>query len=92
MACWNYYQPQDICRAADPEHKKTECRFPDMVMPLCYGVYKRAGGSNWLQKYFQRVFRTDLEYMLWLGKTTSLEGNECIRANYVVVLALAELG
>jgi hypothetical protein len=92
MACWNYYQPQDICRAADLEHEETEYRFPDMVMPLCYGVYKRAGGSNWLQKYFQRVFRTNLEYMLWLGETTSLEGNEYIRANYVAALALAELG
>jgi hypothetical protein len=92
VACWNCYQPQDICRAADPEHGETECRFPDMVMPLCYGVYKRAGGSDWLQKYFQRVFRTDLEYMLWLGETASLEGNECIRANCVAALALAELG
>jgi hypothetical protein len=92
VACWNCYQPQDICRAADPEHEETECRFPDMVMPLCYGVYKRAGGSDWLQKHFQRVFRTDLEYMLWLGETASLEGNECIRANCVAALALAELG
>ncbi|KAF8848457.1 hypothetical protein BDZ45DRAFT_709264 [Acephala macrosclerotiorum] len=46
VACWNCYQPHDICRAADPEHEETECRFPDMVMPLCYGVYKRVGGSD----------------------------------------------
>jgi hypothetical protein len=92
MACWNCYQPQDICRAADPEHEETECRFPDMVMPLCYGVYKQVGGSDWLQKHFRRTFKTELEYMLWLGETASLQGNECIQANCVAALALAELG
>jgi hypothetical protein len=92
VACWNCYQPQDICRAADPEHEEAECQFPDMVMPLCYGVYKRAGGSDWLQKHFRRRFQTELEYMLWLGETASLEGNECIQANCVAALALAELG
>jgi hypothetical protein len=63
-----------------------------MVMPLCYGVYKRAGGRDWLQKHFQQSFKTELEYMLWLGETASLEGNECIQANCVAALALAELG
>jgi hypothetical protein len=92
MACWNCYQPQDICRAADPEHEETECRFPDMIMPLCYGVYKQVGGSDWLQKHFRRTFKTELEYMLWLGETASLQGNECIQANCVAALALAELG
>ena len=92
IACWNYYQPQDVCRVADPEYEEEECRFPDMVMPLYYGVYKQVGGSDQLQKYFQRSFKTELEYMLWLGETASLEGNECIQANYVVALTLAKLG
>jgi Lhr-like helicase len=92
VACWNCYQPQDICRAADPEHEETECRFPDMVMPICYGVYKQVGGPKWLQKYFQRTFKTELEYMLWLGETASLGGNECIQANCVAAAALGELG
>jgi hypothetical protein len=63
-----------------------------MVMPLCYGVWKRPGGSSWLQKHFRRTFQAELEYMLWLGETASLEGNECIQANCVAALALAELG
>jgi orsellinic acid/F9775 biosynthesis protein OrsD/helicase-like protein/RAD3-like DEAD/DEAH box helicase len=92
MACWNCYQPQDICRVADPEHEETECQFPDIVMPLCYGVWKRSGGSDWLQKHFERTFQTELEYMYWLGETASLGGNECIQANCVAALALAELG
>jgi len=92
VACWQCYQPQDICRVADPEHEETECRFPDMVMPLCYGVYCRPGGEEWVQKHFQRSFPSELEYMLWLGETASLRGNECIQANCVVALALVEFG
>jgi hypothetical protein len=92
IVCWECYQPQDICRVADPDHEETECRFPDMVIPICYGAYKRVGGSAWLQKHFQRTFPSELEYMLWLGGTASLEGNECIQANCVAALALAELG
>jgi hypothetical protein len=67
VACWNCYQPQDICRVADPAHEEVECRFPDMVMPLCFGVYRRVGGHDWLRQHFQRAFKTELEYMLWLN-------------------------
>ncbi|RAL65544.1 hypothetical protein DID88_001109 [Monilinia fructigena] len=72
IVCWNCYQPQEICRVADPEHEEIACRFPDMVMPLCHGVYKKVGGLQWLRRHFQRTFETELEYMLWLGETTSL--------------------
>jgi hypothetical protein len=75
---------------ADPEHEETECRFLDMVMPLCYGVYCRPGGQAWLHKHFQCWFKSELEYMLWLGETASLRGTECIQANCVAALALAE--
>lgn len=43
VVCWDCYQPQDICRVADPDHEEVECRFPDMVMPLCYEVYRQVG-------------------------------------------------
>ena len=61
-----------------------------MVMPLCYGVYCRPGGQAWLQKHFQRRFANELEYMVWLGETALLCGIECIQANCVAALALAE--
>lgn len=93
VACWKCYQPQEVCRAADPEHEEAAgCRFPDMVMPLCYGVYQRVGGRDWLRKHLQCAFQTELEYMLWLGETASLQGTACIQANRVAALALAELG
>jgi len=49
-----------------------------------------AGGQAWLHKHFQRRFKNELEYMLWLGETASLRGTECIQANCVAALALAE--
>jgi len=90
IACWNCYQPQHICRVADPEHEETECQLPDMVMPLCYGVYCRPGSKEWFKKHFKRTFKTQLDYMLWLGETGSLGGNQCIQANRVAAIALAE--
>jgi hypothetical protein len=90
VACWNCYQPQSICRVADPEHEETKCRLPDMVMPLCYGVYWRPGSQEWFQKHFNRTFKAPVDYMLWLGETASLGGNQCIQANCVAAVALAE--
>ncbi|KAL5344167.1 hypothetical protein ACLOAV_004652 [Pseudogymnoascus australis] len=92
LACWKCYQPQEICRVADPEHEESECRFPDMVMGLCYGVYKRTGGGGWLSKHFGVQFSTQVEYMVWLGSRGSLRGNECIQANCVADVALGEMG
>ena len=92
IVCWKCYQPQSICRVADPEHSESTCRFPDMVIPLCYGVYKRVGGPEWVAKHFKRTFTTELEYMLWLGEISSLSGNECIQATRIAALAMADLG
>jgi hypothetical protein len=91
-ACWKCYQPQTVCRVADPEHEESRCRFPDMVMPLCYAVYFRRGRDAWLQRHFRRRFPSVLDYMLWLGEAGSMAGSECIQANCVALIALAELG
>lgn len=90
--CWICYQPQGICRAADPEYDGDgSCRFPDMVMPLCFGAFGRPGRTKWFLKHFNQTFKTCHEYMLWLGKTTSLGGSRCVQANCVAALLLAEL-
>jgi hypothetical protein len=45
--CWKCYQPQEICRAADPEYEEvTACQFPDMVIPLCFGAFNRPGRTQ----------------------------------------------
>jgi hypothetical protein len=86
-------QPQEICRVADPEvEEETECRFPDMIIPLCCGAFLRPGRTAWLKKHFRVEFRDAQDYMVWLGKTASLAGNKCIQANRVAALILSELG
>ena len=91
IVCWRCYQSQDICRVADPDHEESVCRFPDMVMPLCYGIYHRVGGKEWLQKHFGRSLEGGLEeYMLWLGEKASLKGNKCIQANCVAAVMMQQ--
>jgi hypothetical protein len=92
VACWKCFQPQGICRVADPEHAESECQYPDMVLPLCYGVFVRPHGRAWIRQHFQRHFTTVQEYMIWLGETGSLQGNECIQGNCVAAQALSEFG
>ncbi|KAI5458862.1 P-loop containing nucleoside triphosphate hydrolase protein [Mariannaea sp. PMI_226] len=91
--CWKCYQPQEICRAADPEViGKRICRFPDMVIPLCYGAFYRPGRTKWFLGHFKRTFNTCHEYMLWLGEPGLLGTSKCVQANCVAALLLAELG
>jgi len=92
VACWKCFQPQSICRVADPEASETKCQYPDMVLPLCYGIYIRPGGPAWIQKHFRESFSTVEEYLTWIGKTASLQGNECIQGNCVAAQALSEFG
>lgn len=90
LVCYFCYQPQGVCNRADPEHEEDTCRFPDMVMPLCYGAIVRPGAKEWFRKHFQRGFDTRAQYMVWLGEAASLEGNACIQANCVAWKLMAE--
>jgi len=88
-ACWRCYQPQGICRVADPAADESECRYPDIVIPLCYGIYQMVGGARWVRKEFGVEFRSVQAYMMWLGEASLLGGMKCIQANRVVAAALS---
>ena len=92
VACWKCYQPQGICRVADPEHEEHECQYPDMVIPLCYGLYRGIGGPMWIELQFGKRFESERGYMIWLGEKGSLGGRPCIEANRVAALALSAFG
>ena len=100
VACWWCYQPQSVCRRADPEAAGAGdgdgiamCRYPDLVMPACFRLFYRVGRNQWLQKHFGEsvTFWHVEEYMAWLGTTASLGGSPCIQANRVTAALLAEL-
>ena len=75
VVCWNCYQPQEICRAADPDYNRDRsCRFPDIVIPLCFGAFSRPGRTKWFLKHFNQTFKTCSEYMLWqIGRASCRE-------------------
>ncbi|EFZ03297.2 tlh3 [Metarhizium robertsii ARSEF 23] len=98
-ACFMCYLPQTICRRADPEAEPgvdgeeglRECRFRDMIMPLCYGAFFQAGLRALIKKHFpHQTFRDVDEYMRWLGKSATLGDIECVQAVSVAAKLLDE--
>ncbi|KAI6777598.1 uncharacterized protein J7T54_003332, partial [Emericellopsis cladophorae] len=97
-ACYRCYMPQLICTMADPEARATaeedgvgECRFRDMVMPLCYGAFFRAGPRALIKKHFPRAFKNIDDYMHWLGESSELGGAPCVQAARVADVLLREI-
>ncbi|KAJ9130107.1 DEAD/DEAH box helicase [Pleurostoma richardsiae] len=97
-ACFWCYLPQTICRRADPEAEEDgeeaekECRFRDMVMPLCYGAFYRPGPRALVKERFRQSFRDIDDYMRWLGQSATLGGVPCVQAVCVAAVLLAEFG
>ncbi|EAQ91762.1 hypothetical protein CHGG_03697 [Chaetomium globosum CBS 148.51] len=96
-ACFICYLPQTICSRADPGARAEDgdsadtCRFRDMIMPLCYGAFFRAGPRGLIKKHFPRRFRDIDDYMRWLGEPTELGRTPCIQAIRVAEMLLGEL-
>jgi superfamily II DNA or RNA helicase len=89
--CWKCYQPQEICRAADPAYEGDKsCQYPDMVIPLCFGAFCRLGHTQWFLEHFYQSFKTCHDYMLWLGKGAYLGSSRCVNATCVAALLLGE--
>lgn len=98
-ACFMCYLPQTICPRADPEaraddssKKEKECRFRDMVMPLCYGAFFQKGPRARIKKHFPRTFSNVDEYMRWLGKATTFGDAPCAQVVCVAAVLLAGFG
>jgi Orsellinic acid/F9775 biosynthesis cluster protein D/Helicase conserved C-terminal domain/DEAD/DEAH box helicase len=92
VVCWKCFQPQEICRVADVEEEESECQYPDMVIPLCYGVYQGVGGPRWIFERFGRRFHNERAYMIWLGEKGRFSGLVCTQAHCVAAEALAMFG
>lgn len=103
-ACFLCYLPQTVCRAPDPAANRAalagsdssvvgsaQCRFADMIIPLCYGAFFTFGPREVIRRYANRNFRDVGEYMKWLGEATSYAGAACVRAIPLAALLLSEL-
>lgn len=79
-ACFWCLNPQKICRRAGGEGKDAVgCEFPDVVLPICYGIWSQAGGRAWIEEEFKRRFEDTGEYMEWLGSAGEFGGTDTIR-------------
>jgi superfamily II DNA helicase RecQ len=88
MACFWCYNPQAICQRADQEQEQAECRFSDIVLPLCYGIFQGVGSTKWLLERFGKDFEDIDDYMIWLGDSTTFGGEKAINAVKVAGTAL----
>ena len=92
IVCWNCYQPQKICRVADPEViEVVKCEHPDIIIPTCYGIYRRNGGRQWLENKVERKFKDEDDYMMWIGGKTTFAGCETTQAVKIAVQAISEI-
>ncbi len=90
-ACYWCYNPQAICRRADPESDCQSCLYADVVMPLCYGIFCGSSAEEWLLEQFQQRFRDVDEFLGWCGKPTSFGGGKAIWGVKVAAAALIQL-
>ncbi len=95
-ACFMCYLPQAICRRADSEavvedgvgESGSECRFRDMVIPLCYGAFFGFASRALIKKHFSQAFRNVDDYMRWLGTSATLGDTQCVQAICVAAVLL----
>jgi superfamily II DNA helicase RecQ len=88
-SCFWCLNPQSICQRAELGGQDAgTCEHPDIVLPLCFGVFESLGGDDWLRKHFGREFVTVQSYFDWLGEETRFGGDRAIQAVRVAATAL----
>lgn len=89
-ACFWCLNPQSVCHRAGSggDQDSRRCEFPDIVLPLCYGVYGSLQGPAWVEERFERRFDTLEEYTEWLGDETEFGGEKATQAVRVAAEAL----
>jgi len=93
-ACFWCLNPQSICHRASGEANEQDnrCREPDVVLPLCYGIFLHATGADWLSERFDRQFRDIESFFDWLGEECDFGGGRAIQAVRVAAEALIDFG
>ena len=89
-ACYWCYNPQAVCKRADPESDLQSCVYADIVMPLCYGIFYGGGAQSWLQERFQRTFADIDDFLRWCGQGSTFGGGKAIWVVKVAAAALIE--
>jgi Orsellinic acid/F9775 biosynthesis cluster protein D/Helicase conserved C-terminal domain len=89
-ACYWCYNPQSVCHRADRSNGTPHCRYPDLVMPLCYGIYRGSNSSEWLYEQFGKHFSDAAGFLRWTGQPTQFGGGKAIWGVRVAAAALVQ--
>lgn len=81
-ACFWCLNPQSICQRASGgvREQGERCEEADVVLPLCFGVFRRSTGAGWLSERFGRGFQDMESYFDWLGEESEFGGGKAIQA------------
>lgn len=90
-ACFWCYNPQSICGRPDRTQELSECPYPDIVLQLCFAVYKSGGGAEWIQTIAKREFSNVVEFIRWCGTKTTFGGEKAIWGVRIAAAALVAL-
>lgn len=90
-ACFWCYNPQSVCGRPDRKRGLSACEYPDIVLPLCFGIYKRGQGAAWLKRQAGREFRDEVDFIRWCGTGTTFGRGKAIWGVRLGAAALLEL-
>ncbi|KAM0713375.1 hypothetical protein Q7P37_010337 [Cladosporium fusiforme] len=91
-SCFWCLNPQSICQQAELGNGGGRgCEHRDLVLPLCFGMFERVDGGEWLREQFDRDFENIEEYFDWLGEKSRFGGGSVIQAVRVAGLALQSI-
>ena len=82
-SCFWCLNPQSICQQAEYGGRGKsgrECEYRDVVLPLCFGMFRSVEGVKWLEERFEREFKGIEEYFDWLGEESEFGGGRAIQA------------
>ncbi|KAJ6438068.1 P-loop containing nucleoside triphosphate hydrolase protein [Purpureocillium lavendulum] len=88
-ACYWCYNPQTVCARAGSGGRAGRCSYGDIVMPLCYGLFRGPNGVSWVRELAGKTFKDVDDFLFWCGKATTFGGGKAIQAVCVAADALA---
>jgi superfamily II DNA helicase RecQ len=90
-ACFWCYNPQSICGRADPIQGHSQCRYPDIVLQLCFAVFNEGYSGDLIRSMAKREFTDVVEFLRWCGTKTTFGGGKAIWGVRVAAAALVKL-
>lgn len=89
-ACFWCLNPQVVCERASGSNEggMQQCEDGDVVLPVCYTVYSRVGGPQWIYEQFGHRFEGMEGFLDSIGEETLFGGYRAIQGIRVTAAVL----